>query len=155
MIKCLGCVGLRVGWRLGPQERIDACRDLKGYTTHTMCSVNDRLALLVLQRWRELAGRYRQWIAANVREFANFLRRHEEDMGWIPPEAGIVCFPFLRDRSTPTRQYAKRLVEEHEVFVLPGDTFDYPGHLRVGFGLPPAHFAEALERWSDFIKKRQ
>ncbi|WP_438026573.1 aminotransferase class I/II-fold pyridoxal phosphate-dependent enzyme [Sorangium sp. So ce233] len=153
MGKCLGCVGLRVGWLLGPQELIDACRDLKDYTTHTMCSINDRLALLVLQRWQELAGGYRQWIASNVREFASFLQRHEEAMGWIPPEAGIVSFPFLRGRSASTLHYAQRLAEERGVFVLPGDAFGSPGHLRVGFGLPPARFAEALERWSGFVKE--
>ncbi|WP_232700004.1 aminotransferase class I/II-fold pyridoxal phosphate-dependent enzyme [Brevibacillus daliensis] len=36
MIKCLACVGLRVGWVVADKELIDQIRDFKDYTTHTI-----------------------------------------------------------------------------------------------------------------------
>lgn len=153
MIKCLGVVGLRIGWLVGPGELLDACRDLKDYTTHTMCSVNDYLACLALQHWQVLAQKYRAWVMANVRRFAEFIDRHADTLAWVPPEAGIVAFPYLRDRDISTADYARRLMEEHDVFVLPGETFGSRGHFRIGFGLPPQVFDEALERWTRYIER--
>lgn len=154
MIKCMGCVGLRVGWMIGPRELMNSCRDLKDYTTHTLCSMNDHLATLALRNWRPLMRTYRGWVVENVRQFSAFMRRHGELLGWVEPQAGIVAFPYLKDPSISSTHFSKRLVQTREVFILPGDTFERPGYFRVGFGLPPRHFAEALERWSSFIDER-
>jgi aspartate/methionine/tyrosine aminotransferase len=154
MIKCLGCVGLRVGWLLGPRELLDGCRDLKDYTTHTLCSINDHLATQVLRNWRPLMKGFRQWVVQNVSRFGAFVKQHEELLGWVAPQAGIVAFPYLKDRSISTAHFCRRLVETQEVFVLPGETFEMPGHFRIGFGLPPDTFEAALERWSRFIEAR-
>lgn len=151
MIKCFGCVGLRVGWMLGPRPLLDACRDLKDYTTHTVCAVNERVATLLLRRWRDLAPRYQRWLRENVAAFDDFVKAHADRIAWVPPRGGLVAFPRLRpERVGPTAAFARALVREAEVFVLPGETFGCPAHVRVGLGLPPDAFREALRRWADF-----
>lgn len=154
MIKCMGCVGLRVGWMIGPESLLKSCRDLKDYTTHTLCAMNDYVAAQALRNWRPVMRTYRQWVVENVARFSAFMERHREVLGWVKPSAGIVAFPYLKDRAIPSAHFSRRLVETREVFVLPGETFGSPGHFRVGFGLQPQRFAEALERWSDFIDAR-
>ncbi|MBJ6764367.1 aminotransferase class I/II-fold pyridoxal phosphate-dependent enzyme [Myxococcaceae bacterium JPH2] len=154
MIKCMGCVGLRVGWMIGPKSLLDACRDLKDYTTHTLCSMNDYVATQALRHWQPVMRLYRAWVKENVAAFTAFMARHADVLGWVPPQGGLVAFPYLRDASVASAHLSRRLVETREVFVLPGETFGRPGHFRVGFGLPPARFAEALARWSDFLSER-
>lgn len=154
MIKCFGCVGLRVGWLLGPAELLDACRDLKDYTTHTVSGLCDEIATRALVGWRKIMPRYRGWLAENLQALTGFMERHHELFGWVPPQGGLVCFPFLKDPSIRSSDFALRLVEQTEVFLLPGETFNRPGHFRVGLGLEPQEFREALSRWSDFIDRR-
>lgn len=154
MIKCFGCVGLRVGWIIADKALIAACRNLKDYTTHTVSPVSDYLATVALRGWRKVMPRYRQWAVKNVAAFSDFMGRHSNLLGWTPPEAGLVSFPYLKDPSLTSSEFSLKLVEKTGVFVLPGETFGSPGHFRVGFGLEPAQFAKALELWSGFIETR-
>jgi aspartate/methionine/tyrosine aminotransferase len=151
MIKCFGCVGLRVGWLLGPKDLLDACRDFKDYTTHTVCSMTEFLARICLERWREIAGKYRSWVVANVDLLDDFVKQHSESIGWIRPEGGAVSFPWLR-QSVDVDALLKRMVEEAGVSMLPGSAFEMPNHLRVGFGIKPGDFRIALEIFSRYLR---
>lgn len=154
MIKCTGCVGLRVGWIVGPAPMLRALRDFKDYTTHTLCSLNDFVARAVLSSWRPIVDRYRGWIAANVARFGALVEARPDRLGWIAPEAGVVAFPSLAGEARATDGFARALVEETGVFVLPGEVFEVPGHFRIGFGLPPDTFATAMERLAGFLDRR-
>ncbi|MCW5212602.1 aminotransferase class I/II-fold pyridoxal phosphate-dependent enzyme [Desulfobulbus sp. TB] len=153
MIKCLGCVGLRVGWLIGPTELLEACRDLKDYTTHTICSINDFLAAKLLQQWPALIPRYKSWIIQNIASFEACIKKHPEWLGWIRPEAGIVGFPFLQARGVSSEYFAQELVKNEGVFLLPGESFDCPGYFRIGLGVEPNRFAEAMEKLDRHIRR--
>jgi aspartate/methionine/tyrosine aminotransferase len=155
MIKCFGCVGLRVGWLVGPRDLLDACRDLKDYTTHTVCALNEHVALQVLRGAPRLAPRLRGWLRSNVAAFGELVARHPDVLAWTPPEGGLVAFPSLRAGvGVSSADFARALVAQTEVFVLPGETFQRPGHFRVGFGLAPEDFTAALARWDHFLTRR-
>lgn len=154
MIKCFGCVGLRIGWIIAPEPLVDACRDLKDYTTHTVCAMNELLAARVVQNFRPLMGKYRSWVKQNVATFEKVVARHPDVLGWVKPEAGLVSFPWLQDPKLSSETFSRRLVEKTDVFVLPGDTFGYPGHFRLGFGLTPDDFSAAMDRMDSFIQAR-
>lgn len=142
-----------MGWLIGPRSLVDAARDLKDYTTHTVCSLNDKLAELTLRKWRDLMPRYREWVLTNTERFARFVDEHPEHIEWVRPEGGMVCFPRLKS-PRPTTEIARELVQQKQVFILPGETFDMPHHARVGFGLEPSDFDEAMNRWSAFLNGR-
>src|SRR5262249_2781051 len=132
MIKSFGCAGLRVGWIIGRQELIENCRNLKDYTTHTMCSINDYIAAELLRNWQTIAFRHRQWVTRNVSQFGKFITEHSDLLDWVPPEAGIVAFPCFKDGSINSREFARALVSQTGVCLMPGDAMDMPGHFRIG-----------------------
>jgi aspartate/methionine/tyrosine aminotransferase len=151
MIKCFGCVGLRVGWLLGPRSLLAELRDLKDYTTHTVCSVSEFIAERALRGWAAIVPEYRRWILANAAAFAALVRRHEDVLGWVPAQGGVVCFPWFRD-GRDTQAFARGLVERTGVFVLPGGaSFDMGSHFRLGFGVPPEDFGRAMDSLSGFL----
>jgi aspartate/methionine/tyrosine aminotransferase len=152
MIKCLGCVGLRIGWLIGPTELLEACRDLKDYTTHTICAFNDFLAAKLLQQWHVLIPRYKSWITQNIACFEACIKNHPEWIGWIRPEAGIVAFPFLQARGVSSENFVQELVKNEGVFILPGESFDCPGYFRICLGVEPNRFAEAMEKLDRHIR---
>ena len=154
MIKSLGCVGLRVGWLIGDDDLLRACRDLKDYTTHIVCPVSEKLATWVLQTRRTTGARYRGWLRENLARFQSVAARHPERLDWIPPEGGVVSFPFVHLPDGSTERFARTLVERAEVFVLPGESFEMPGYVRLGFGIAPGEFAQAMERLETFFSER-
>ena len=64
-----------------------------------------------------------------------------DDVSWVPPYAGIICFPRF-EGVTDTVALAKRAMEEHSVMTSPGEFFGLPGHLRIGVGLPDSSQVE-------------
>ena len=154
MIKCFGCVGLRAGWLIGPRELIESSRDFKDYTTHTLCSVTDYLARAALSGWRAIVPEYKGWILDNVSEFRSFLSEHRGFIDWVEPEAGIVAFPFFTDGSVNSKEFTDGLVKSKGVSLLPGEAFEMPGHFRLGLGVPPRVFGDAMRRLSDHIASR-
>ena len=154
MIKCFGCVGLRVGWLLGPHELISDCRDFKDYTTHTLCSVNDFLACSALVKWKKIVPKFKSWILENVSQFRGLVCDHREFLDWIEPEAGVVALPFFKDELVCSKRFTASLVEQTGVSLLPGDAFEMPGHFRLGLGVAPESFSLAMGKLSAFISLR-
>ncbi|MCK4260975.1 MAG: aminotransferase class I/II-fold pyridoxal phosphate-dependent enzyme [Halanaerobiales bacterium] len=152
MIKCFACVGLRVGWMIGSKDLIDDGRDFKDYTTHTITQVNDLLAQKLLLNWEKIVYEHRVWIDTNRAEFRKFISKHKDFIDWIEPQGGIVAFPFLKEKSICSQEFAQKLVDKTEVFILPGEAFERPGYFRVGFGIKPECFSKALKLMSEFIE---
>ena len=95
--KCFGCIGLRVGWIIGSPELINACRDFKDYTTHTVCSINDFLVQSILQNWQKIIPKYKERIQQNLQHLHSFVNQHRDLINWVEPQAGIVAlFHFLQ-----------------------------------------------------------
>ncbi|MFD2614760.1 guanitoxin biosynthesis PLP-dependent (S)-gamma-hydroxy-L-arginine cyclodehydratase GntC [Paenibacillus gansuensis] len=151
MIKCFACVGLRIGWVVAERSLIKQMRDFKDYTTHSICSVNDFLAYRLLLHNNEIGLKNKSLVLQNVNEFRKFVKMHNSIIDWVEPQAGLVAFPYFKDKTENTQRFAERLVKETEVSVLPGEVFERPGYFRVGFGLPPAKFSQAVKKMSNFI----
>ncbi len=62
----------------------------------------------------------------------------------IPP-FGIFAFAILEGVQN-TQAFARWLASEHQVDVVAGEFFGYPGAVRIGAGLPPETLAEGLQR---------
>lgn len=155
MIKCFACVGLRVGWMIGDRELIESARNFKDYTTHTISSMNDLLTQKLLLSWENIVRQHKQWILENKSEFKKLIIKHNEVIDWIEPQGGIVAFPFLKDKTISGIEFAQKLVQKAEISILPGEAFEKPGFFRVGFGIEPEKFREAMVRFSDFIEKKE
>ena len=64
------------------------------------------------------------------------------------PEYGCMFFPRVVGVAD-TRHFAKWLWNGHRVVVAPGEFFDAPGHIRIGFGQPAATLASGLARLAE------
>jgi aspartate/methionine/tyrosine aminotransferase len=93
-------------------------------------------------------------VRTNAEAFGAFARDHAEHLGWVPAQAGAVAFPWLRDGSIESARFCRALVEQTEVCLLPGETFEVPGHFRLGLGVSPEDFSEALRRLGAFLHRR-
>jgi aspartate/methionine/tyrosine aminotransferase len=152
--KCFGCIGLRIGWIIGSKQLIDTCRDFKDYTTHTVCSLNDFLVQSALQNWKNIVPNYKKWISENLLVLGEFIKENENVLDWVEPQGGMVAFPFFKDKSIKSQDFVQELVESTGVLVLPGEAFGMEGYFRVGLGVEPKVFREAVNAFSGFVKSR-
>lgn len=147
--KCFGAMGLRMGWLVGDPAMLARARDQRDYLTHTLSPISEKLAALALLHRHRFLDENRRLLRENKAALAHFMATHRDRFAFVPPEAGVVCFPHYT-APLPSRVVVQRLIDETGVFVLPGHSFEREGFIRIGLGAEPARFATALERLDGF-----
>lgn len=153
LTKAYGLGPLRVGWCILGE---DLAAEREHFVDLTYLGHVDPptpalvAALNALDHLDELVRRLREVERESKPRMASWLAQRA-GLACVAPRLGITAFPRLApadeiDAPGAARALARFLQQAHQVDVVPGDFFDRPGHLRLGFGLPPATLDGALER---------
>ena len=133
----------RMGWISGPSETIRALGDLKDFVEPSFAMPGTAAAVQIIDRLPDLRDRARA-IARKGMDAMEEWVDSREDVSWVRPYAGIICFPRF-EGVTDTVALAKRALDEHGVMTSPGEFFGLPGHIRIGVGDPDTgHVEEGL-----------
>jgi aspartate/methionine/tyrosine aminotransferase len=151
--KCFGVTGLRIGWLLADPEFIEKARDYKDYITHTVNPISEFLAIKVLQNWKELIQPIQKNILQNINLFQKTYRNISGIKNFRKPDSGLVSFIEL-ENGIDSEAYAKTLLQDCSVFVLPGIQFEKEGFIRIGFGEDCEKFRLGIERWKKRFQKK-
>jgi aspartate/methionine/tyrosine aminotransferase len=146
--KAYGLPGLRTGWVVAPPEIAAELWGHHDYTSIGPSVVNDRLAALALapEKRAEILERTRRIIGGNYPPLADWLARHPE-FRHIPPAAGAIAW-FACPGSA---ELARRAREEKSVLLCPGEQFDMPNYMRIGFGGHTGELLQALGRIEELL----
>ncbi|HJR72301.1 MAG TPA: pyridoxal phosphate-dependent aminotransferase [Luteimonas sp.] len=142
--KCFGCTGIRVGWIVTDEERLERYHHYKLLLTHTIPVLSDRIACELLDRRRELLPAIRRDIAANLRRLEATVARGNGLLKLYSPDAGSTAFVQLCGMPD-SLAFAQNLLDATGVLALPGESFDLPGFLRLRLGIAPEDFARACD----------
>ena len=130
LTKSYGLSGLRSGWIISSREIAHRIRRARDVVDGTGSIVAERLAVLAFQHLERLRKRASEILDANRPIIRAFLSsRH--DLEWNP-SAGTTVFPRLRGVGD-TSAFAERLLCERGTAVVPGQFFQAPQHIRIGF----------------------
>jgi aspartate aminotransferase len=145
--KAYAMTGWRIGWAIAPRPVARAMAALQSHTTSNPATVSQHAALAALT-CRELADRA---IAAMVAE----LRTRRDAVCSLLDTAGVefvrpagAFYVFVRVRGAvvpgedPGSAFARRLLENRDVAVVPGAAFGTPDWIRLSFAAP---FNDVLE----------
>lgn len=151
--KPLGLGGLRIGW-IASRDRtlLAACARVLDYSSGSVSKLSAILAVAALSRFDQLLEPHVRRTRANLSLLAAFVEQHEGWLDWTPPQAGYTAFLRFRAGAPPPAFYTALC--ERGVFALDGGVFDAPDHVRVGFGLETAPFAEALGAFGDEVRRQ-
>jgi aspartate/methionine/tyrosine aminotransferase len=146
--KAYGLPGLRTGWVVAPPDVAAQLWGYKDYTTIGPGIINDRLAALAMEpsKRAEILERTQRIIRANYPPLADWIARHPE-FRHVPPDAGAIAW-FACPESA---ELARRAREEKGVLLCPGEQFDMPGYLRIGFGGHAGEMLQALGRIEELL----
>jgi aspartate/methionine/tyrosine aminotransferase len=142
--KALSLPGLRVGWIIERDaRRRQALLDLRSYFSISNSPLAEAIGAHALANATQIHDRLRAVSRENLATLSRFMTAHVGKLAWVPPTGGTTCFPWRRD-GRDARPLCEALAKAG-VLTAPGDCFDTPAHLRVGFGASPTGYSEALE----------
>jgi hypothetical protein len=145
--KAYGLPGLRIGWVVGPPDKIAELWARRDYLTIAPGALSDLLARRALHpevRPRVL-DRTRGIIRENYPVLEDWIRRRQEAFRLVPPRAGAIAYVRYGWKVNSTT-LVERLRDEQSVLIVPGDHFGMDGYLRIGFGNRPEDLAAGLAR---------
>lgn len=142
--KALSIPGLRTGWLIDRDaKRREALLDMRSYFTISGSPLTEAVGAHALAHVPAILERLREVAHANLALLTQFMHEHRDVLGWAPPAGGTTCFPWLRD-GRDARPLCEALAKAG-VLAAPGDCFDMPAHLRVGFGAMRSGYSDALK----------
>ena len=152
--KAYGLPGLRIGWIVGPPQRVAALWSYHDYTTIAPGALSDALARRALEpRVRSrILERTRRILNENFPVIAAWLDAHGGLFSYAPPDAGAIVYVQYHHPINST-ELVTRLRQEKSVLIVPGDHFGMDGYLRIGFGEETDYVREGLQRLHDLIEE--
>lgn len=150
--KALSLPGLRIGWLIDrdrDRDRREALIVARSYFTISGSPLTEAVGALALEHAATIWGKLRQVATGNLALLTSFMASHHELLEFSPPAGGTTCFPRLRD-GRDARPLCEALARAG-VLVAPGDCFDAPAHMRIGFGAQSEGYAEALRIFGEVL----
>lgn len=144
LTKVYGLSGLRFGWAIAPVGIVSRMLDLADVVDPQIVPMTQNLALRALQnlgRLRPLARRLHEAHWPIMREWLDT----RSDIEYLKPEGGVTVWMRIKGISE-TGNLATVLRNEFATLVVPGEYFQSPGWLRVGYRIEPTTLREGLAR---------
>ncbi len=151
--KTYAMTGWRLGYTVGPQEVIDEVTKFLESSSSCVSAITQRAGLAALQGPQdcveEMVGAYRRRkeIAADILREAGLLIAE--------PEGAFYIMADVSPGGIGSREFAFRLLREHEVAVAPGTAFGEaaPAAVRISLASADADLREGLGRLSEFVRE--
>ncbi len=133
LTKAYGLDGLRCGWALANPKLTEEMWRLQDFFGVNGAIPAEKISTLAFENLDRFAERSRRVLETNRPIVDEFMARHAEQLAWVVPDGGPVCFPRLRLLDDAT-DFAQRLYKDYSTRVIPGRFFEMERHIRVGFG---------------------
>ncbi|MGI5816701.1 MAG: aminotransferase class I/II-fold pyridoxal phosphate-dependent enzyme [Armatimonadota bacterium] len=145
--------GWRVGYACGPAEIIEAMTRMHAYTTMCVPIMGQIAAVEALRRGEDDRARMVAEYDQRRRVFIKGLNRIGLDC--FEPMGAFYAFPSIRATGLSSQQFAKALLADQRVAVVPGDAFGEAGegHVRCSYASSISDLREALSRIEAFLAR--
>ena len=152
--KAYGLPGLRIGWVVAPVDTVDLIWARHDYLTISVGMLAGKLAAAALspEVRPRLLSRGRACVQRGFQIVEGWISEYEDTFSVVPPHAGAICFA-KHNLGMDSREFVDRLIREKSVLLVPGDTFGFDGHLRIGFGMEPDFLRSALDRVGQVVEE--
>lgn len=143
--------GFRLGYACGPQALIEAMMKIHQYSMLCASSVAQAGAMEALRN----GARAREEMRLEYEQRRNVIVKRLNEMGLpcFKPSGAFYAFPCIRSTGLSSRDFAKRLLQEKKVAVVPGSAFGTcgEGFVRCAYATGLEDIEEAMVRVKDFI----
>ncbi len=149
MSKTYSLPGLRVGWICAREDLINEVNHHRQYNTISISILDDYFAAYALKN--------RGWISE--RNFSILKNGHDIFTDWLSQEELVSCIIptggttalIKYHKKIPSLELCKKLYNIAQIAILPGETMEMEGFLRIG--LCANNLKPALSLFSEFLKR--
>jgi aspartate/methionine/tyrosine aminotransferase len=142
--KAYGLPGLRIGWIVGPTAFKQEVMKRHDYTVIGPSPASDYLAIRALSVRGRILERTRGILNTNYPIMDEWLRGFGSLFEWRKPDCGAICLARYR-HSMSALELVERVRADQSILLVPGEHFQLPFHLRLGYGNEAAELRETLE----------
>ncbi|HET7656687.1 MAG TPA: pyridoxal phosphate-dependent aminotransferase [Bacillales bacterium] len=156
--KTYAMTGWRIGYAAGDSDLIKAMTNLASHSTSNPATVSQCAAIAALEQSQEVVEEMRQ--AFEKRLNASYERLIQiSGITCVKPKGAFYLFPNVKEAASQcgyddVSDWAKALLEEKQVAIVPGEGFGSPDNVRLSYATSLENMEEALERIETFIKEK-
>lgn len=148
--KVFSLAGLRLGWIVAPKEVIDEVNHQREYNTISVGILDDYFASLAIENKDKIIKRNLDKILEGKKVLTDWLE-NEKHCHCVIPQGGTTSFVGY-DFGVKSTDLCKKLQLDTGVMILPGETMELDGYLRIGYGNNPDKLKHALNIFSNWLK---
>ncbi len=141
--------GSRLGWIVGPEEAIDHLANLSTHTTYGVPGFIQDAGLFALEQGQGLEDRIGEPFRRRHRDVQDRLRFRGVPV--VPSGGAMYLMLDIRATGLSGEAFAHRLLDEHRIAVMPGESFGTAaaGHLRVALTVADERLLSAVDTLAD------
>jgi aspartate aminotransferase len=151
--KAYAMTGWRIGWAIAPHALATSMKALQSHVTSNPAAPSQYAALAALQQEEESREAIAQMLAAfrERRDAALEVFAELQELRVVSPEGAFYLFVDVADAASPDEEdagtaFARRLLDDHGVAVVPGSAFLTPDWVRMSYAAPFDHVVEGARR---------
>ena len=149
--KAYAMTGWRIGYCAGPAEVMDYVKKFQDHTTSNPTSISQAAALQALRSSdQSITAMCKEFKARRDLMMAGMAKIKE--VRYIRPGGAFYLFCDFSKLGN-SEQIAKRILDETNVAVIPGDGFGAPGFIRLSFATSQERIQEGTKRIAQSIHK--
>jgi len=148
--------GWRIGFALGPEKVISAVSKLQSHATSAPCSISQKAAVEALNGEQD-------FLKKMIAEYARRRNYMVEALNSIPgvscykPQGAFYIFPNITGlmklkNINSSAEFARQLVSQARVAVVPGSAFGKEGYLRLSFATSMEIIKEGMKRIREYAE---
>lgn len=151
MSKAYGVPGIRVGWIIASKTIIEECQAAKEIVSICTPLLLQKMAYDILQNRNYIINNNKRIVLKNVTSLKQHFQEYNSSfvINRIP-ENGMCCLIRIPNEVNDY-EFCLKLYEECNVLLAPGECFGLGGFFRLGLGVEPNLFDNALKMLDMFI----
>jgi aspartate/methionine/tyrosine aminotransferase len=154
MSKVWSLAGIRLGWCITKDpELLRALLSHRDYNLISCGLLDEAIGSLALSHADALLARSRRIVRQNLATLMRWVES-EPHLSVVRPEAGTTALVYY-DYEIDSYEFCSRLIEEEGALVTPGDCFEEPRSMRIGYAYSDnvGDLQEGLDAISRFMRK--
>lgn len=151
MSKVFSLAGLRLGWiATHDMGVIKACMSHRDYDLISCGMFDEAVAAVALKHSNKLLKRNQTIVRENLDILDKWVKS-EQKLTYTKPLAGTTALVYY-DYDVPSYEFCERMYKETGAFVTPGDCFEQPHSVRIGYASDKQVLIDGLKAFSAFLR---
>ena len=150
MSKVFSLAGLRLGWiATHDKSVIRSCLSHRDYNLISCGMFDEEIAALALEHSEKILERNRKIVRDNLAILDKWVKE-EEHVSYVKPQAGTTALIYY-DFPVDAYVFCEEMYKQTSAFVTPGDCFEQPHSMRIGYACDTKTLKSGLCAVSEYI----